>query len=1201
MDETSPLRVSLLGRLAASYDGEPLDLGGRRQRAVLAVLVLARGDLVPVERLVEAVWGEHAGDTAVGALQSYVSHLRRRLQPGSAARARSAVIVREGPGYAVRLPAEAVDAWRFEALVSRAERLQRPAEAAEALREALELWAGPALAEYADEPWAAADVARLTELRRVARERLLVARLEVEDPAVLVPELEALVQEDPLREERWRALALALYRSQRQADALAALRTARRTLADELGVDPGPALQRLEAAVLAHSPDLLPAPAAPTAPTPPAAPGAPAAAGTAPLVERHDELATLRGAVEALARRRSGLVVVQGPAGIGKTRLLLETGRLAAERSVRLLTARGSQLETAFAHGVVRQLLGPALGEGPGREELLRDAGAARGVLDLAEEGRVDGFAVLDGLHRLVAALAARGPLVLAVDDAQWCDAGSLRFLAYLARRLDTHPMLLVVAGRTVGDELRQQAPLTELALEPDARLLRPAALSYAATVELVSAGLGTEPAPLFAEACHRTTAGNPMLLSHLLRALAADDVRPDAAHADRVLAIGTRAVSSTVLMRLRGLPDDVVDVARAAAVLGDGASSVTVADLAGVAEDRAVAALGELTRAEVLGDHQPISFVHPVVRDALHQSLAAVERARWHERAAGVLRARGGSDEQVAAHLLVAPARGDEQVGELLRSAAAAAADRGAPESAATYLRRALDEQPQAPWRPTALLQLGMLEAAFDGAAGVAHLEEAYRLHPDPARRGEIALACGATHVFASPPGVATAFAREAAACLPPGAPGSADQRQGLVALQRMAGFLHAHEDGWRTPAPTPEGHGPGAQMLAATIALESLVAGTDREGVVAMARRALADDQLLGVDDGLFWINAAVVLTVCEEPLGDFWSRARRVASARGSLFATLSINLWEGFERWLHGDLDGALACLGDGLEQDRMWGGTGIGEAVGRAFSVCCHLDRGDVAAARRVADGLTPGPVFGEGGRLLSQARARLLLAEGRPAEALATLDEAPVGIAIANPVWNPWRAVRAAALHALGEAAAAQETAAAQVDLLRSWGAPGALGQGLCQLGELRGADGVDDLREAVALLSRTPAALALARARCALGRLPRVPDAEAVPLLLAAHRTAEELGAGGLHEAAREGLGRRGHPVVGCPEAPRGPSPTERRVVDLAASGLAPEVVARRLFLTPATVRRILDEVGSSRPQVGAGMLDDQADRRRS
>ena len=171
------LRINLLGELTASYDGTPLDLGGRRQRAVLALLLLARGEVVPAERLADSVWGERAPADAVSALQSYVSHLRRRLQPEVPARARSAVIVREGPGYAVRQPSEAVDAWRFEALLRQADETTRPGEAASVLREALELWKGPALVDYADEPWAAAEIARLTELRTVARERLLAARL----------------------------------------------------------------------------------------------------------------------------------------------------------------------------------------------------------------------------------------------------------------------------------------------------------------------------------------------------------------------------------------------------------------------------------------------------------------------------------------------------------------------------------------------------------------------------------------------------------------------------------------------------------------------------------------------------------------------------------------------------------------------------------------------------------------------------------------------------------------------------------------------------------------------------------------------------------------------------------------------------------------------------------------------------------------
>ena len=268
VERSSRLRINLLGELTATYDGRPLDLGGRRQRAVLARLLVAGGDTVPAETLADAVWGDRVPSDANGALQSYVSHLRRGLQPGVPARARTEVLVRQGPGYALRQPDDGVDAWWFERLLRQAED-QRAADAVPLLNEALALWRGPALVEYADEEWAESEVTRLTELREVTRERLLTARLELEDAALLVPELESLVAEQPLREGRWRLLATALYRAHRQADALAALRRARETLAEELGVDPGPALRRLEAEVLAQSPTLETPQRATMAPPPP--------------------------------------------------------------------------------------------------------------------------------------------------------------------------------------------------------------------------------------------------------------------------------------------------------------------------------------------------------------------------------------------------------------------------------------------------------------------------------------------------------------------------------------------------------------------------------------------------------------------------------------------------------------------------------------------------------------------------------------------------------------------------------------------------------------------------------------------------------------------------------------------------------------------------------------------------------------------
>ncbi|MHA7153979.1 AfsR/SARP family transcriptional regulator [Arthrobacter sp. TMN-50] len=255
MDGEAKVGLRVFGELTATRDGAVVHLGGRRQRAVLAALIILRDQVVPAERLADCIWRDHPPANPAGALQAYVSHLRRRLQPDAVARTRDGVIASEAAGYVLRLRPDSVDAWRFERAVDSAAGLA-PAEAMRALDDALRMWRGPAYAEYHGEPWVEPEALRLTDLREVARERRLEARLQQGDAAVIIGELEALVAEDPLREERWRLLALALYRAQRQAGALAALRRARETFSEELGVDPGPALRTFEAAVLAQSPAL---------------------------------------------------------------------------------------------------------------------------------------------------------------------------------------------------------------------------------------------------------------------------------------------------------------------------------------------------------------------------------------------------------------------------------------------------------------------------------------------------------------------------------------------------------------------------------------------------------------------------------------------------------------------------------------------------------------------------------------------------------------------------------------------------------------------------------------------------------------------------------------------------------------------------------------------------------------------------------
>ncbi|MFD7310290.1 BTAD domain-containing putative transcriptional regulator [Promicromonospora sp. NPDC059942] len=254
---TAPVRVGVLGPVTAWADGVAAPLGGPRQRAVLARLVVARGRVVTADALVEDLW-EEPPPGALSALRTFVAALRRAVEPGRAARTPARVLVTDGPGYALRQVD--VDAWAFEAAVSGARDLA-PAAARDALDRALGAWRGSPYAGL-DLPWAVTERARLAELRLVAVERLAEARTTLGEAADVVPGLDAHVTEHPWREEGWRLLALALYRSGRQADALAVLRRARAMLAGELGVDPGPRLAELEAQVLRHDPGTGGAPGA---------------------------------------------------------------------------------------------------------------------------------------------------------------------------------------------------------------------------------------------------------------------------------------------------------------------------------------------------------------------------------------------------------------------------------------------------------------------------------------------------------------------------------------------------------------------------------------------------------------------------------------------------------------------------------------------------------------------------------------------------------------------------------------------------------------------------------------------------------------------------------------------------------------------------------------------------------------------------
>jgi predicted ATPase len=456
----------------------------------------------------------------------------------------------------------------------------------------------------------------------------------------------------------------------------------------------------------------------------------------APLVERDDELAAIEGAIGAVQRGR--LLAIEGPPGIGKTALLAEAKALGQLAGMQVLAGRGSELEHSFSYGVVRQLFEPLLASMPEAEqaELLSGAaGLAAPLFDpvsLAEETEADAsLGTLHGLYWLTASVAARGPVLVALDDLQWSDLLSLRWLAYLLPRIECIGVSVVVA-------LRPQEPGTDPALvgqivaDPLATIIRPAPLSPAGATELL---LGTLPEAddAFCATCYEQTGGNPLLLRELARSIATEGLAPTEENVRRLGGVGARAGARTVAIRLGRLPSEATRLARAVAILGDDAEPHQAAELAGLDDEAASEAALALAQVDILRAHTPYGFVHPLIRAAVYDALPLPERERGHARAAQLLDAAGAGPEQVAAHLLRTPPAGDLRVVATLRDAARGAGSRGASESAIADLRRALAEPTPQEERAELLLELGCAEARLSGGDAVEHLREAHTLLADP------------------------------------------------------------------------------------------------------------------------------------------------------------------------------------------------------------------------------------------------------------------------------------------------------------------------------------------------------------------------------------------------------------------------------------------------------------------------------------
>lgn len=907
--------------------------------------------------------------------------------------------------------------------------------------------------------------------------------------------------------------------------------------------------------------------------------------GATHLLERERELDALDRAVAGALARRAALVVVEGPAGIGKSRLLAEARSRASERGVLVLSARGGELERGFPFGVVRQLYEGHLADDALSARVLADAaGSAATVFGPADE-RVDSdgsvestFAVLHGLFWLTVNMSAETPLLLSVDDLHWCDSASLRFLAYLARRLDDLPVVLAVSLRP-AEPAADQALLAELTSDPHAQVLLPGLLSAQAASAVVRDRLGDGVEQAFADACHASTRGNPLLLSELLKAIVADRVTPDAAHVHVVAELGPRAASRAVLLRLVRLSADAGKVARAVAVLGDRAELDVVAALAGLDAEEVAAAARELVGAEILRPEPPLGFVHPLVQAAVYRDLAPGERELHHEQAARLLVERGAPVEQIAAHVLSMPARGDARVVDVLRRAAAAALAKGAPDAAVSSLRRAIAEGPTPELRPRLLLELGSAEVMTSLPDAAADLRAAYESSSDPVLRAHAADGLARTLVFMETPEDAAAFALRAAGELPAELD---DLGRRLEAMELVSIFFGTPDDGakrerLRAHRTIDVTAGVGAKMLAAVAAWEWAESAGPADRVIALARDALAGGELMAADSGLLTVVAMIPFALADlDEAVENWDVLRAEAHRSGSDFTIAGVQLWGGYTQLLRGELDEAEAELRASLDMLALWGIPSQSQWT-LAFLAEVLVERGAVAEARAIIDAAVQPPEGSDQAILLDRAQMRVLLAEGRAADALehAAHYERRARWKC-HPRYVPWRSLKAQALDRLGRRDEAVALAGDELGIAREWGSPGTVGRALRVLGTIEREEGIEQLEEACALLEAAPARLEHAKALAALGsvlRRGRRPTDAREPLRRALE-LAEVCGAAALADTVRAEIYATGaRPRTTALQGVGALTASERRVADLAAGGASNRDIAQALYVTPKTV----------------------------
>ncbi len=936
----------------------------------------------------------------------------------------------------------------------------------------------------------------------------------------------------------------------------------------------------------------------------------PSVAAAPDLLERDGELSVLDERLSSARRGRGTLAAIEGPAGIGKTRLLEAAIETAAGAGMAVLRATGSELEADFAFGVARQLFELPLAELSSRERGRLLAGVAgRAPVVLGVEHGPDrpaapesAFAASHALFWLTANLASRSPILVAVDDVHWADVASLRYLHFLARRVADLPVALVVAVRPAA--ARNLEPELCSLLEQAGTPLRPSPLSAGAVAVLVRSRLGSEGDPRFVEACEQTTDGNVFLLTELLRSLHVAGVEPTAEAVGEVRSVAPDAVRRRVATQLAVLPPSASALACAVAVLGE-ASLPRAAAIAGVDIERARLDARELERATLFAVERPLRFRHPVIAAVVAAGIEPGELADAHARAAHLLAGEGSSPDAVAAHLLRAEPAGDLAAVAALRRAAAAAFDRGAPEAAVSYLRRALAEPPEAAARAEVLLELGKAEIS---ARMFAEAAQTLRLGLAAAGNGGSGAGAGA----GVDPGTDAALVVALSQAFDlagdyESAIGVLDQarrrRSGasaadcamidhhLVTLAMLEPRRRAGADAliraWQHAALDDTLEDPVARAIACTVAV---AAGLPSSQWLPILRTAVQDPWLRpyesAVDLNSWAHNMAAMalewsdgLEEAEAELSSDLAESRRRGDApQAAMVITCLARVTFRLGRVADAERYGR---LGEEL-------GTGIASSAAFPFTLFDVLaEQGRYEEADRLLERV---PTSGapQNIAVVGLMRGRVGLAAGRHREALEDLlraGEVLESLEFRHPNFVPWRSHAVAAALGCGKSELARRYAGEDLAIARHCEAGSAIGRAL-RNAALVAALVEDDpararklLEESCAVLAASPARLDEAYSVVELGASLRAEgDPAAREQLRRGLDLAHRCGATLLAERARRELvaagGRPRRSVISGVDAL---THSEREVARLAAGGMTNREIAQALFVTLKTVEQHL------------------------